>query len=1223
MGSDSKTLCNFIICCHSPILTMKNRLWVFVFLAAIGAVVISTSQEVAGETDPFVDEILYSSSSVEDTVVLQSGRDNATYYRYMIIDDYDDSPENWSQPGFNDSEWEIGAAPFGDRSDNGVDPNTNWDTDGDSDDVILIRHKFNMPNGVIVSAELNVAFDNYCTPIINGNLVYSEGERSANGMAYWNEDGSLSPSIFTSGENLLAVYARDDASGWSNRQWIDLEIKAQIFESTTEPIIFGDSVLLSIVGGNHGNTSATNFTINATSNNTLVETFYLETMPANGSGNLWLQWTPELVGLNQLDVQVSCDCNDTNLSNNLFTMDLTTVIYSLEASFDNDVVVVNASRKVSFSIEIQNTGGLIDNVSLTRSESMVGNWNIEFTPNDFVLLPDQTQSVIITAEVPDSYDDGFYNLSFDVESEHMGSVVTKNLVEKGLTGDVAWKWTNSTGEEELYTNTNWTTLSFNDTSWKNGKTPFGDGSLSCDGCIYGGTDQKTLWEGNNYAYFRHIVDIPSIGLYENGVMTINVATNNFGDHYFNGIYIFGDLDEGSGHRANYWNEEYQISIDYLNEGENVIASIVHETGSTQWFDQEITIEFPRENLWGYHTRTYDLPLYIDSKAPNSRVNEEGFYRNNSTFEVKWRSLSDSEDLEGYYIYYLVKNGSTLGDWTLLGFFTNNSLNFTGQDGLTYRFKSISQDTLGNLEVKGSYDTEMRIDLQSPMSTLWLAEGDLEFTNLDGVTVKWKANNSSDILSYLIECRIAGNESWEDFGSFTSIGEYWFSPEIDGQYEIRSRTVDFAGNSENKNLGDVIITFDRVEPSLSLTVINSLNGARELTLVIEHKSENLSQIKLESARLLEGTEDVLVWNSIDESTLEEWNDGNLEVRNLVDGYTYYFRVNPVDLAGNENPKDPLQFTVLWNSNLTNEIELAAMPLKPVMIGKIRNMELTIDEDLDGVYEKTLEEFTGTDLSAMKANQYWVDYDGSRIVFGDGTDGYLPSINSSISIVYNAYDLATTIDTTPALAVEAPEYLIEDRNNLTITWKKPQDAVGFIIENRENFSTPWVAIDNVDTESLEYQITNLSSGRHYYRIVSVDRMGYTNDDMEGEYLEIFIEAEVVPITVIDDDDEIPIELYLAAGLLLTVAASSAFYMLRGRNLDLQPEGSVLIPGEVESPSEEVSEDIDEPKSDFSIKAGSEFSKQVIFICEEGCQREFTGDVEEDIMCPHCGIMGKSPL
>ena len=58
----------------------------------------------------------------------------------------------------------------------------------------------------------------------------------------------------------------------------------------------------------------------------------------------------------------------------------------------------------------------------------------------------------------------------------------------------------------------------------------------------------------------------------------------------------------------------------------------------------------------------------------------------------------------------------------------------------------------------------------------------------------------------------------------------------------------------------------------------------------------------------------------------------------------------------------------------------------------------------------------------------------------------------------------------------------------------------------------------------------------------------------------------------------ELYLAAVVLLAVAASSAFYMLRGRDQDLQPEGSVLVPVEVESPGEQISEDIDEPKSDF---------------------------------------------
>ena len=103
-----------------------------------------------------------------------------------------------------------------------------------------------------------------------------------------------------------------------------------------------------------------------------------------------------------------------------------------------------------------------------------------------------------------------------------------------------------------------------------------------------------------------------------------------------------------------------------------------------------------------------------------------------------------------------------------------------------------------------------------------------------------------------------------------------------------------------------------------------------------------------------------------------------------------------------------------------------------------------------------------------------------------------------------------------------------------------------------------------------------------------------------------------------------MYLAAVVLLAVAASSAFYMLRGREQDLQPEGSVLVPVEVESPSEQISEDADETKSVFSVKSGSEFSKQVIFICEIGCQSEFSGDDDdEEIMCPHCGMIGDTPL
>ncbi|SVE54963.1 uncharacterized protein METZ01_LOCUS507817, partial [marine metagenome] len=231
-------------------------------------------------------------------------------------------------------------------------------------------------------------------------------------------------------------------------------------------------------------------------------------------------------------------------------------------------------------------------------------------------------------------------------------------------------------------------------------------------------------------------------------------------------------------------------------------------------------------------------------------------------DIEWQSFSEADDLEGYYIYYLVRDGNTVGEWNVLGFFTNNSVSFTGQDGLIYRFKSISVDTMGNLEAKGDYDTEMRVDTESPISILRLDEGNVDFTNEEAVTIVWEpGNNSNDILSYYIQYRIVGNETWESLNSFTSSGEHHFAPETDGQYEIRSTTVDFAGNSEKKDLSDVVITFDRVRPSLSLTEIDSLTGSGELALTIGYSSETLSQIRLETARLPEGTMDVLEWQAI--------------------------------------------------------------------------------------------------------------------------------------------------------------------------------------------------------------------------------------------------------------------------------------------------------------------------------------------------------------------------
>ena len=172
--------------------------------------------------------------------------------------------------------------------------------------------------------------------------------------------------------------------------------------------------------------------------------------------------------------------------------------------------------------------------------------------------------------------------------------------------------------------------------------------------------------------------------------------------------------------------------------------------------------------------------------------------------------------------------------------------------------------------------------------------------------------------------------------------------------------------------------------------------------------------------------------------------------------------------------------------------------------------------------------------------------------------------------------TTIDNNPPMPVQNVEYKINDKNNLTIEWNEPEGAVSYILESRNNFSRPWETLENIDytKNKMVYEISNLSGGFHYYRIISVDRMGYQNADMEGDFLEIFIEYE-----------------------------------------------------NINSATSNGSSSTEDKLPAFSIVQGSQFSRTTVFVCVGGCQREFenmnNGDNGNEIMCPHCGLMGDSPL
>ena len=98
-------------------------------------------------------------------------------------------------------------------------------------------------------------------------------------------------------------------------------------------------------------------------------------------------------------------------------------------------------------------------------------------------------------------------------------------------------------------------------------------------------------------------------------------------------------------------------------------------------------------------------------------------------------------------------------------------------------------------------------------------------------LNWKNNETFDIQGYFIEYRKENNQTWNNYGLFTGIGEYWFEPESDGKYFIRSRSIDYSGNKELKETPDITITFDRIKPEVKLNQIETLRNADDLLLSI--------------------------------------------------------------------------------------------------------------------------------------------------------------------------------------------------------------------------------------------------------------------------------------------------------------------------------------------------------------------------------------------------------
>ena len=158
-------------------------------------------------------------AQIKIKTVVPSSQNKPVSWRYTL----DTPKEDWFNPGFDDTAWKTGNAPFGREAPAASrKPNTVW-TSND----IWLRCEFEMPAGTFEDLSLILNYDENATIYINGVLA---ARMSGYNVAY--ELVKLTPeaiAVIKPGKNRFAVHCRNSAGG----QYIDLGLG--VSESIKQP----------------------------------------------------------------------------------------------------------------------------------------------------------------------------------------------------------------------------------------------------------------------------------------------------------------------------------------------------------------------------------------------------------------------------------------------------------------------------------------------------------------------------------------------------------------------------------------------------------------------------------------------------------------------------------------------------------------------------------------------------------------------------------------------------------------------------------------------------------------------------------------------------------------------------------------------------------------------------------------------------------------------------
>ena len=1237
-----------------------------IFLLVFFLTIILVGHAEGDEEDVSISAIKYTNDLEigEEIILVGNGKDYGTIYNYKMYDDDDDQyrsnddggnndncdvqnclPQDWYTADFDDSDWNTGAAPFGDEEMDGVNPGTIWESDEGSDpgvlnDNLVIRHYFNYTKeDNILSATLKIVHNNYYVAYLNGELIRNcyyynyHDDCYENNPEYWKTNGDNfltydgssesgpNPDWLIDGENLLAILVYDHCCYQGDpNQWIDAELVINVQSWKDKPIVLGDDLALGIDFFNNEEHNITNISVSLEIDGELFANGTID-IQKNETYEWLIEWTPTRLG-------------DINLTAKVFGNTLTRSVHIGYYAYSLDFLTTQQSTEIDKTIEyrfnITNEGDVNDNFTFYLSQIPNG-WEYAFSPNIADLGPSESMEIKLNVTISDDAQAGNYSVFPMVFSQYYSQTI-ETLVHSGVANATQYSyriWNNSDFPDDFYK------IDYNTSNWNIGAAPFGNDELR-------GINPNTIWltDDKNYTHIgaRHWFNYS--GDLDFSELRLRIAHDDYFRVYLNDNLIRDCFSGwGCGGDGRYWEETMNVNKSWLNEGQNLIAIAVRDNtqgwgggdggDGRQWLDQELEVANLRSKLWNFE-----------------EIYEELIVSVNETYEYEILVpiiTKEIEDSEPYEFTVWILNRGNIEDTYNISISLNDTENFNiisyneeisvpyGSDGNIELIISLNENIdkfdLGefNITITSLNSTDSKVKQTNIFARLYVPP-DLvapatyavspELVNSTSFEIQWyiqewyKNNLESGndtkfiIIQYSTDNGTDGNEwsEWMIWGNFTAdVGKTVFTDaKGDHMYRFRSIGGDDDGKIENKEEKIDNVTFvDLSPPIINITKITSSLFA---DMNIENNATNTKVLEFfwnaeDNNELIVGFD---FYYKYDNGSWIEENIGFIQKSNTFyagnDGY-YQFKIVGNDLAGNKG--FDITNIILVDTEGPN-VNISGIPNLTDAENIILNLENLEDITNFTIYYKLNKE--GENNANLEWQEYGM-YETSDLPIEIPVENkyeYQFKILAFDSVGNNGEDIANTLidrdkpSKIRNLQISQGKTVVNSTTDILVSFmsSQSQDLVKYRIYRSESVNDTGELLTEIPygEQYLSYKDSNIKMGKIYhYSIVAVDRMNFESEHEKG-FLDLSIDENI--ILKEEEEESNFTNIFIGLGIIGGTAAIIAFV---GRK---STEEIVQVMGDL-------SENIDEEK--FSEIDGE-------LLCN-ACGAMFD---PTETSCPSCGIL-----